>query len=71
MSMVSDLPLHLVAGRDSPRDPEQRPMILIANLTAAELERYLGERIMDRLLESGSALVPFTWGSYRRLGRDV
>jgi len=53
------------------RYAEQRPMILIANLTAAELERYLGERIMDRLLESGSALVPFTWGSYRRLGRDV
>jgi DNA replication protein DnaC len=46
-------------------------MILIANLTAAELERYLGERIMDRLLESGSALVPFTWGSYRRVTRDA
>lgn len=50
---------------------EQRPMILIANLTAAELELYLGERIMDRLLEASSALVPFTWASHRRAGREV
>jgi DNA replication protein DnaC len=49
----------------------QRPTVLIGNLTAAELGAYLGERIMDRLLESGSAVVPFTWASHRRGGRDV
>jgi len=48
------------------RYADQRPTILIGNLTAGELEEYLGERIMDRLLESGSAVVPFTWESYRR-----
>jgi DNA replication protein DnaC len=50
------------------RYANQRPTILIGNLTADELEEYLGERIMDRLLESGSAVVPFTWESYRRRG---
>jgi len=48
------------------RYADQRPTILIGNLTADELEEYLGERIMDRLLEAGSAVVPFTWESYRR-----
>ena len=47
---------------------ELRPTILIANLTSAELERYLGERIMERLMDLGSAVVPFTWSSYRRCG---
>jgi DNA replication protein DnaC len=45
---------------------EMRPTVLIANLTAAEMEDYLGDRIMDRLLELGSATVPFTWPSHRR-----
>ena len=47
---------------------EMRPTILIGNLTAAEMETYLGERIMDRLLETGSPIVSFTWPSYRRSG---
>jgi DNA replication protein DnaC len=53
------------------RYAEVRPTILIGNLTAAEMEAYLGERIMDRLLELGSATVPFTWPSYRREKHDV
>jgi DNA replication protein DnaC len=47
---------------------ELRPTILIGNLTAAELERYLGERIMERLMDLGSITVPFTWSSHRRRG---
>ncbi len=50
---------------------EMHPTILIGNLTAAEMEAYLGERIMDRLLELGSAIVPFTWASHRRGKRHV
>jgi DNA replication protein DnaC len=50
---------------------EMRPTILIGNLTAAEMEAYLGERIMDRLLEIGSAMVPFAWASHRRGKRHV
>jgi DNA replication protein DnaC len=45
---------------------EMRPTVLIGNLTAAEMGTYLGERIMDRLPETGSATVPFTWPSHRR-----
>jgi DNA replication protein DnaC len=47
---------------------EMRPTILIGNLTAAELEAYLGERILDRLRELGSVTVPFAWPSHRRCG---
>jgi DNA replication protein DnaC len=47
---------------------EMRPTILIGNLTAAELEAYLGERILERLMDLGSIMVPFTWPSYRRRG---
>ena len=47
---------------------EMRPTILIGNLTAAEMEAYLGERVMDRLLETGSPIVSFTWPSHRRNG---
>ena len=47
---------------------EMRPTILIGNLTAAELEGYLGERIMERLMDLGSIMVPFTWPSHRRRG---
>ncbi|WP_243651558.1 ATP-binding protein [Thiobaca trueperi] len=42
-----------------------KPVVLIGNLTEAELHAYLGERIMDRLLEGG-VIVPFTWASHRR-----
>jgi DNA replication protein DnaC len=47
---------------------EMRPTILIGNLTATELEAYLGERIMERLMDLGSIMVPFTWSSHRRRG---
>ena len=47
---------------------ETRPTILIGNLTATELEAYLGERIMERLMDLGTAMVPFTWSSHRRRG---
>ncbi len=43
-----------------------RATILIGNLTAEEMEQYLGERIMDRLCEGDSAVVSFTWPSHRR-----
>jgi DNA replication protein DnaC len=45
-----------------------RPTILIGNLTAAEMEEYLGERIMERLMDLGSIMVAFTWSSHRRHG---
>ncbi len=53
------------------RYAEMRPSLLIGNLTVTEMSTYLGERIMDRLLELGSATVPFTWASHRRAQPDV
>jgi DNA replication protein DnaC len=48
---------------------EMRPTILIGNLTAAEMEAYLGERIMERLMDLGAITLPFTWSSHRRRGQ--
>ena len=53
------------------RYAEMRPSLLIGNLTVTEMSTYLGERIMDRLLELGSATVSFTWASHRRAQPDV
>lgn len=42
-----------------------KPTILISNLTQAELGEYLGERVIDRMREGGTATIAFTWESYR------
>ena len=46
------------------RYQELRPTILISNLTAEELEAFLGQRVMDRYRECGSVLA-FDWQSFR------
>jgi DNA replication protein DnaC len=44
---------------------EQKPTVLISNLGAKEFSDCLGERVFDRLMELGSAVVIFNWKSYR------
>lgn len=46
------------------RYQELRPTILISNLSAGELETFLGQRVMDRYRECGSVLA-FDWASHR------
>jgi DNA replication protein DnaC len=46
------------------RYQELAPTILISNLNAAEIENFLGQRVMDRYRECGSVLA-FDWDSYR------
>lgn len=46
------------------RYQELRPTILISNLSAEDLEEFLGHRIMDRYRECGVVLA-FDWESYR------
>lgn len=46
------------------RYQELRPTILISNLSARELEDFLGHRVMDRYRECGVVLA-FDWESYR------
>jgi DNA replication protein DnaC len=47
-----------------------RPSILLSNLDADVLQKYLGERFIDRLAESGVDVL-FDWESHRRQSRDV
>jgi DNA replication protein DnaC len=46
------------------RYSERRSTILVSNLSAAEFQTYLGERVMDRCRET-SAVLPFDWPSHR------
>ena len=48
------------------RYEEKRPTIIIANLQIEAVETFLGTRVMDRFYEGRSAVLEFTWDSYRR-----
>lgn len=41
------------------------PTVLVSNLLAADLGRYIGDRALDRLRESGGQAVGFSWASAR------
>ncbi|PXV60682.1 DNA replication protein DnaC [Dyella jiangningensis] len=41
-----------------------RPMLLVSNLTPEQMEKTLGERVMDRFREC-AIIVPFNWASFR------
>lgn len=47
------------------RYQECKPTILISNLNAADLEDFMGQRVMDRYRECG-AVIGFDWPSHRR-----
>jgi len=42
-----------------------RPTILISNLNAQEIKKFIGERALDRMREGGGKFVSFEWDSYR------
>ncbi len=41
------------------------PTVVVSNLMAADLGRYIGDRALDRLRESGGQAVGFSWASAR------
>jgi len=43
-----------------------KPTIVISNLGRADLAELLGERLFDRLAETGSAILAFDWKSHRK-----
>jgi DNA replication protein DnaC len=47
-----------------------KPTILLTNLDWKTLKDYIGERFIDRMLESGVSVI-FDWESHRRQSRDV
>jgi DNA replication protein DnaC len=46
------------------RYQQLRPTILISNLNGADLEAYIGQRVMDRFRECGD-IIAFEWASHR------
>lgn len=48
------------------RYEQMKPTILISNLSAPELANYIGERVLDRMMEGQGAIVAFDWDSYRK-----
>lgn len=48
------------------RHENMRPTILLSNLSLPEVENYIGFRAVDRFYEGKSAILKFTWGSFRR-----
>lgn len=48
------------------RYENMKSTIVISNLAMAELEKYLGERVVDRMREGGGKAILFDWPSYRR-----
>ncbi|MBM9968268.1 ATP-binding protein, partial [Pseudomonas aeruginosa] len=55
--------LHEVIDR---RYREMRPTVVVSNMSAQEVAKYIGDRAVDRLRENGGKAVGFTWGSARR-----
>lgn len=47
------------------RYEEVKPTIVISNLEPAAIGDYLGDRVMDRLMDNGGAVLVFDWQSHR------
>jgi DNA replication protein DnaC len=43
-----------------------KPTIVVSNLNGVGLQGCLGPRLYDRLMETGSEVLIFTWASHRR-----
>ena len=48
------------------RYEQMKPTILISNLSEQELGIYIGERVLDRMMEGQGAIIAFDWESYRK-----
>ena len=48
------------------RYENRKPSILLSNIPKEQLSDYLGERVTDRLRETGGKVIGFDWDSYRR-----
>lgn len=46
----------------------EKPTVVVTNLPAGDLSKCLGERVVDRLRESGGKALDFDWSSYRNGG---
>lgn len=42
-----------------------RPTVIIGNVPYPEMDRFVGDRVLDRLREGDGVVIPFTWDSHR------
>lgn len=61
----SEFELGLLHGIVDRRYQAMLPTILVSNLDAAGLAKFIGERAVDRLRQGGGKAVGFTWSSMR------
>jgi len=61
----SEFERNLIFGILNDRYNNQRPYILISNLTQDLAAEYLGERVIGRMREDGGTVITFAWASYR------
>lgn len=45
---------------------EEKPVLLLGNVTSQELEDYLGERIFRRIQENDGTIIAFDWEPYQK-----
>lgn len=64
----SDFELTTLFAIINGRYEQEKPTVVISNLSADQLPKAIGERCMDRLREGGGYVVPFDWESQR--GRE-
>lgn len=62
----SDTEKDLLFSLVNDRYAEGKPTVLVSNLEADKLRDYLGDRILDRLRESGGKAIRFDWISHRK-----
>lgn len=43
-----------------------KPTIMISNLALADLTNFVGDRVIDRLMENSGSVLDFDWESYRK-----
>lgn len=48
------------------RYERRKPTLFLSNLNRNEIERFLGERVIDRMREDGGKVIVFDWESHRR-----
>ena len=45
---------------------DMKPTIMISNLTIADLNSFVGDRVLDRLKENSGSVIDFSWESHRK-----
>lgn len=64
----SDHELGLLAGIIDHRYRNLRPTIFVSNVGLPELRKYLGERVLSRLMDNGGRVLTFRWQDHRANG---